>query len=142
MISPHQRYGDFLQSLHAENMGGLKDMVTTDVRFKDPFNDVRGVTAMLAIFDHMFRTVGPVVFTVNRSFGDAETGMLSWRFTGRLRGQDWCFDGTSVLAFDQTGKVREHIDHWDAAHDFYAHVPVIGWQLAWVRRLIANHSNG
>ena len=139
-MSPHQKYADFLQSLTVETLPALNDLVTADVRFKDPFNDVRGVTAMTAIFAHMFATVGTVKFTVSDSFGNADTGLLAWRFEAQLRGRDWCFDGTSVLKFDCCGRVAEHIDHWDAARDFYERLPLIGWQLAWARQRIANHS--
>ena len=111
--------------------------MTADVRFKDPFNDVRGVDAMARVFRHMFENVGDIRFTVAHSVAAGATCLMAWRFEGRLRGKTWAFDGASVICFAPDGRVREHIDHWDAARDFYERLPVIGWLLAWLRGRLA-----
>ena len=136
------RYGDMLARLDAENLAELAEYLSADVRFKDPFQEVFGRAAMLAVFAHMFEAVGPVRFIVHDRFGDARRGVLVWRFEARLRARPWAFEGTSVLTFAADGRVSAHVDHWDAAGDFYEHLPVIGWPLAWARRRIASHSNG
>lgn len=136
MTEPHERYRDFLISLTPATLDRLPDLVMPDVRFADPFNDVRGVEKMMRIFRHMFETVGPVAFTVRHTARVGDICMMDWSFEATLRGEPWAFDGTSVVRFAPDGRVAEHIDYWDAARNFYERFPVIGWLLAWLRERI------
>ena len=106
------------ETLTPETLADLSEYVVVDVRFKDPFNDVRGADAMANIFRHMFDTVGPVRFIVDDCAGDADTCMMSWRFEAILRGRPWTFDGTSVIKFAADGRVVEHVDHWGLSKCF------------------------
>jgi len=137
MTAPHLRYRAFLETLRPESLDRLSDFVAADVRFADPFNDVRGVDAMAAVFRHMFDNLGAVAFAVEHLCFDGEVCLMSWRFSATLRGKPWTFDGTSIVRFDVAGKVVEHIDYWDAAGNFYERLPVIGWLLARIRRRLA-----
>ena len=134
MTAPNERYRTFLEKLTLETLERLPDHVTPDVRFKDPFNDVRGADAMARVFRHMFANVRNVRFTVHHALASEDTGLMSWRFQGILSGKPWSFEGTSVLRFAPDGRVAEHIDYWDAATEFYERFPVIGWLLAVLRR--------
>lgn len=135
--APHERYSRYLEALAPATLADLPAHVTEDVRFKDPFNDVRGVEAMAGVFRHMFEAVGPVRFRVEQVMAEGERCLMAWRFEGRLRGQPWQFEGTSVIRFAPDGRVAEHIDHWDAAAGFYERLPVIGRLLAAMRRRLA-----
>ena len=137
MTAPYLRYREFLETLRPETIDRLPDFVAADVRFADPFNDVRGVDAMAAVFRHMFGSLGAVTFEVARLSFDGEVCLMVWRFSSTLRGKPWSFDGTSVVRFDAEGKVVEHVDHWDAAANFYERLPVIGWLLARIRTRLA-----
>jgi steroid delta-isomerase len=128
------RYCAALEELTPDTLSQLDDFVAEEVRFADPFNDVRGRDAMARVFKDMFDAVGPVRFTITHKACDGQTCLLAWRFAGSLRGRPWEFDGTSVLRFGPDGKVIDHVDHWDAAGAFYEKLPVIGWLLAAVRR--------
>ena len=137
MTAPYERYRAFLETLTPETLDRLTDHVTPDVRFKDPFNDVRGADAMARVFRHMFANVADIRFTVRHSMASGDTSLMAWRFHGVLGGRPWAFDGTTVLRFTSDGRVVEHIDHWDAAREFYERFPIIGWLLAWLRRRLA-----
>ena len=137
MTAPHQRYRDYLESLTPETLVNLSDHVTEDVRFKDPFNDVRGVDAMARVFRHMFENVRDIRFEVHQAMMEDEICLMQWRFQGRLWCGPWTFDGTSALRFAPDGRVAEHIDYWDAAGNFYERLPVIGWLLSWLRRRLS-----
>jgi steroid delta-isomerase len=137
MTPPHERYRAFLETLSLDTLDRLSDHVTPDVRFKDPFNDVRGADAMARIFRHMFASVDNIRFTVDHSMASGDTSLMSWRFQGMLSGRQWSFEGSSVLRFAPDGRVAEHVDHWDAAGQFYERFPVIGWLLAALRRRLA-----
>ncbi|MEQ8228160.1 MAG: nuclear transport factor 2 family protein [Rhodospirillales bacterium] len=137
MTQAHDRYRQYLESLTPEALGRLGDYVSSDVRFKDPFNDVHGVDAMARVFRHMFETVKDIRFHVTHAASTGNICLMAWRFEGRIGGRPWAFDGTSVVTFAADGRVSEHIDYWDAARDFYERLPVIGWLLARIRRRLA-----
>jgi ketosteroid isomerase-like protein len=137
MIAPQERYRRYLETLSPRNLEALPDYVTPDVRFKDPFNDVRGADAMSRVFRHMFENVAGIRFTVRNAATDGDVGLMTWRFEGTLKGKPWAFEGASSLRFAADGRVAEHIDYWDAAGDFYERLPIIGWLLSSIRRRLA-----
>ena len=130
-------YRRYLETLRPETLPELLKYVSADVHFQDPFNDVHGINAMAEIFRHMFELVGPVRFTVYQAQAAGRVGLFSWRFEGQLFGKPWVFNGTSVVTFDEDGMVIVHIDHWDAAQNFYERLPLIGCPFAWLRRRLA-----
>ena len=137
MTAPQEKYRRYLETLTRDRLKALPDHVTQTVRFKDPFNDVRGADDMERVFDHMFDKVEDIRFRVHHALNDGNTCLMAWRFEGCLKGALWVFDGTSVITFAPDGRVAEHIDHWDAARNFYERLPVIGWLLARLRRQLA-----
>lgn len=137
MTTPQDRYRQFLETLTPATLEGLRDQVTSDVRFKDPFNDVRGADAMMRVLRHMFDAVEDIRFHVRHMMTDDDRCLMEWRFEGKLGSKPWAFDGMSTIRFAANGRVAEHIDHWDAAGSFYERLPVIGWLLAWLRRRLA-----
>lgn len=130
----------FYETLTPDNIDTLSDLYATDARFKDPFNEVRGIAAIRTIFRHMFVQVKAPRFVVNAQFSGDDGSMLLWDFhfhTQGFRGmgaQAMCIRGVTHLRFDATGKVAEHRDYWDAAEELYAKLPLIG---AIMRRLQA-----
>lgn len=137
MTAPHERYRRYLETLGPRNLGALPDYVTPDVHFKDPFNDVHGADAMTRVFRHMFENVDEIRFIVHRAATDGDVCLMQWRFEARLKGRPWAFEGASSLRFAPDGRVAEHIDHWDAARNFYERLPIIGWLLSSIRRHLA-----
>ncbi len=133
-------YVRFFETLTPETLDGLHGHVTPDVHFKDPFNDVTGIDAMKAIFEHMFKKVEEPVFRVTHQAQSAEDDtvwFLQWRLTGRLPtllGGDWDVVGMSEIQLAPDGRVAAHIDYWDAGRHFYELLPVIGPIIRLLRR--------
>ena len=137
MTNAQVRYRRYLETLTPETLVSLPNYVTANVRFKDPFNDVRGVDAMARVLNEMFCKLGNVSFQAVHINSNDNICIIVWNFEATLRQKIWKFDGTSVITFNADGRVSEHIDHWDAASNFYEHLPGIGWLLRKVRRCIA-----
>lgn len=134
-----ERYKRYLEALTPSSLEQLSDYVTSDVRFRDPFNDVRGVDAMSRVFTHMFQNVGDVHFVVETYAVNHQTCLMEWRYDGILQGQPWSFMGTSSVQFTNNGMVHSHIDYWDAAGNFYERLAVIGFIIRWIRKRLAVH---
>jgi ketosteroid isomerase-like protein len=134
------RYASFFETMTPEALDRLADVVTDDVHFVDPFNDVHGVEALRRILAAMYRdTQDPRFHVTHRAF-DGDVCFLRWTFSARVRalGGDWCIAGMSELRFDPDGRVREHIDHWDAAGQLYERLPGLGWVLRRLRRRLSH----
>lgn len=135
-IEPFQHY---LETLTPQTVTGLGALVAHDVRFIDPFHDVRGAAVMEKVFAAIFISLTNVRFTVADRAWSGSAWYLRWRFEGERRqgGQIIAFDGMSEIHFDHDGKVRYYRDHWDAAQGLYERFPLIGFILRWLRRRIA-----
>jgi steroid delta-isomerase len=131
-----RRYTDFFEHLSLDNLDRLSSVMTDDIHFVDPFNDVIGVADVQAIFRHMFRSLDNPRFTVTHAAmsGDRELhGLIRWELDSVLRGAPYRIVGMSEIGFSDDGRVNLHIDHWDAARQFYERLPVIGWLLRMIR---------
>ncbi len=130
-------YIRFYETMSPDSLSGLDGLVTPDVIFRDPFNDVRGPEAMRRIFAHMFEAVaGPRFYVTYRAF-DGRVCFLRWRFTGVVAAmgkEPWTVDGVSEIHFEEDGRVSAHLDHWDAAGQFYAKLPLVGPIFRFIRR--------
>lgn len=130
-------YVQFFEELSPETLDSLAQVTAPEVRFSDPFNDVRGRDAMRAVLADMFRKLGRPRFIVTHRAWDDDTAFLRWRMEARAFGGPWTVEGMSEVRFDQDGLVREHVDHWDSGTQVYARLPVLGALIRMIRRRIA-----
>ena len=131
-------YVRFYETLTPETIGALSSLVTPDVRFRDPFNDVKGIDAYQRILAKMFDDLDAPTFEVRHAVLDGMVGYLKWRLAFRgKRGRERHIVGMSELRFDKDGRVEQHVDYWDAASQFYERVPVLGLFLRLIRRRLA-----
>jgi steroid delta-isomerase len=131
-----QRYTDCFAQLSPENLDTLAAVMTDDVHFIDPFNDVTGLNKVEEIFRHMFHNLEDAKFTVTHSAVDAAgagRGLMRWELDSRLNGKPYRIVGMTEVGFAADGRINEHIDHWDSGQQFYAKIPVIGWLLRLIR---------
>lgn len=111
----------------------LARLTTEDVRFVDPFNELRGREPLLALLRHTLAQVDDLVFEVLDIAVSGPTAYLRWRMTGRIPViGDWNVTGVSEVRFNADLRVAAHIDHWDAASQFYTRLPLIGRLLRWI----------
>jgi len=65
-------------------------------------------------------------------------GLIRWRMVGNLSSNDlpWPIEGMSEVRFADDGRVREHIDHWDASAQFFERLPIISWVIRFIKTRI------
>lgn len=133
------RYATVFEQLTPNGLWLLHDVMARNVRFRDPFNAVEGIDHVEAIFAHMFETCAEVHFRVQERMRRGPRGMLLWTMDMTLRGgRSLRIEGTSVVDLDPaSGLVLAHVDHWDAAGQFYEKFPLIGPLLRRLRRRLA-----
>jgi ketosteroid isomerase-like protein len=109
------------------------EFYAADAQFRDPFNDVRGVAAIEAIFRHMFIHTEEPRFVIGERIVQGDQAFVTWLFIFRLRGVPYQISGGSHLRFNADGLVVMHRDYWDAAEELLAKLPLIGAPIRWLR---------
>ena len=136
--SAAQRLIAFYEQLSSAHLAALDTYYAPDARFKDPFNDVRGVPAIAQIFAHMFATLDQPRFAVTQHIVQGDQAFLGWEFRFRMRRWrpqvEQCIHGATLVRFDAQGRVALHRDYWDAAQELYEKLPVLGGLMRWLRR--------
>ena len=132
------RVVDFFERLSPADLPGIGTVYVADARFKDPFNDVRGVPAIAAIFEHMYRTLEAPRFVVHDTAIEGDRCFLTWDFLFRFkrfsRGTDQVIRGATQLRFAADGRIALHRDYWDAAEELYENLPAVGSLMRWLKR--------
>ena len=131
------RFIRYFEQLQPADIAWLDRYYAADARFKDPFNDVRGVPAIARIFQHMFDSLEQPRFVVTQQLLQGNEAFLSWEFTFRFRNfkreQLQRIEGATHLKFDDAGLVTLHRDYWDAAEELYEKLPLVGSFMRWLK---------
>lgn len=132
-------YAAYFERIAPDNLGELRELCALDVRFRDPFNDVRGQDQIVRIFSKMFEDVADPKFEVVDNAVSGSNSYLRWvfHFKTRKSGKEFSIDGMTEVHFDRAGLVTAHLDHWDAASQLYERVPLLGGVLRLVRKRLA-----
>ena len=136
-------YITYYERLNGRSVRLLEKMAAPEIRFIDPFHDVRGIEAMEAVLKNLFdRHIERSKFTVtNTGWGrDGYTAFLRWDFTFMPKGrnEEWVIEGMSDIVFGPDGKIVQHHNHWDSGSQIMAHIPVLGWGWNWLGRKVTS----
>ncbi len=127
----------YYESLQPAGLDALAEVYTPDAFFKDPFNEVRGLPAIRAIFEHMFTALQQPRFVVRDVVAEGDQCFMSWDFLFIAPGmgpQTQTIRGATQLRFATDGRASFHRDYWDAAEELYEKLPVVGALMRWLKR--------
>ena len=132
-----QRIAEAFEHLKPADLEHLDTLYAPGARFKDPFNDVQGVPAIRAVFDHMFASLEEPRFEILDAIVEGDRCFLTWDFVFRMkrfRRDVQRIHGGSFLRLAPDGRIAEHRDYWDAAEELYEKLPVVGGLMRWLKR--------
>ena len=132
-----QRIVALFEQLSPQDLPGLAEIYSADARFKDPFNEVKGVAAIQRIFEHMFASLDGPRFVIRDTIVDGDQCFLSWDFSFRMKrfNRDaQLIRGASHLKLGADGRILLHRDYWDAAEELYEKLPLLGALMRWLKR--------
>lgn len=131
----------FFEHLQPSDLAQLGSIYSHDAQFKDPFNEVTGLAAIQAIFEHMFRELEAPRFVITQCVQQGAQCCVTWDFLFAFRnfkrGTTQTIRGAShlVLRQDQgVWRVAVHRDYWDAAEELYEKLPLVGALMRWLKR--------
>ncbi len=125
------------ETLAPDTLDALCALYADDARFKDPFNDVRGHTALRAIFVHMFQALDAPRFVIQDVVVQGDQCFLTWDFhfhMKRFDRREQTIHGGTHLRFAEDGRIALHRDYWDAAEELYEKLPLLGGLMRWLKR--------
>jgi NAD(P)-dependent dehydrogenase (short-subunit alcohol dehydrogenase family) len=126
------------EHLQPDTVAELGRLYAPDARFKDPFNEVQGVPAIEAIFQHMFGALEQPRFVVTGQVVQGAQCFLTWDFCFAMRnvrpGVEQKIRGATHLVLNDQGQIALHRDYWDAAEELYEKLPVLGALMRWLKR--------
>lgn len=126
-------------SLSRERLPELAQLCAVDMRFRDPFTDVRGRDRFIRVFEGMFRGLeGPRFDIVDHALS-GDRLYIRWDFHFARSGRPWTIEGMSEVHFNAEGLVSAHLDHWDSGAQFYAKLPLIGFLVRLVAHRVGRH---
>jgi ketosteroid isomerase-like protein len=132
------RIAKLFEQLTADSVPQLLQLYAPDARFKDPFNDVRGLPEIERIFRHMYVALDQPHFVVTHQLVDGEQAFLVWEFRFRFKRSDtqtWqTVRGSTHLQLNAEGLITLHRDYWDAAEELYEKLPVLGSVMRWLKK--------
>jgi steroid Delta-isomerase len=130
----------FYETLTPASVDQIGTLYADAARFKDPFNDVRGVVAIRRVFTHMFDQVIEPRFVVRRAIAEGDDAFLAWDFSFRMKrspGRPEIIRGATHIQFASDGRVALHRDYWDAAEELYEKLPLLGGLMRFLKRQAA-----
>lgn len=131
------RIVDAFQTLTPAGVEKLDAIYAPYSRFKDPFNDVQGLSEIQRIFSHMYENLENPHFVVTGRIVQGNQCFLTWEFRFGFRrfkkGQAQCILGGSHLVLRDDGRITQHRDYWDAAEELYEKLPVVGGLMRWLK---------
>ena len=122
-----KNYINLFSNLTPQSINEFDDLVSSDIDFKDPFNNVKGVNAFKKIFYHMFENVKEPKFTIIDYSINKQRVFLKWKMTFKAFKSIQTIEGMSELFLNNSGKVASHIDYWDSLNGLYIKIPYIGY---------------
>jgi hypothetical protein len=131
-----ERLVQFYENVSAASLAELPAIYARNAQFKYPFNEVRGIDPIVAIFHRMFKQLREPRFVVETRVLQGADAFLVWDFTFRMRRFSHArqyIRGATHIRFDQAGAVVLHRDYWDVAEEVYEKLPLVGGLMRWLK---------
>lgn len=132
---------NFFEHLQPSDVADIGQLYTTDAQFKDPFNEVQGLSAIEHIFGHMFETLDAPRFVITQQVQNGAQCFVTWDFFFSMprmhNGAMQTIRGaTHFVLREEAGvwRVAVHRDYWDAAEELYEKLPVVGSLMLWLKK--------
>lgn len=133
-----EAYIAYFENLSTDTVDNLDSLVVSDVRFVDHFQDVTGVEEMKYVLMHIFEDVKNPLFEIkDYAIGQENIAYIKWAFSFKGKKQEWRFRGMSEVHFNQDGKIKLHVDHWDSISQLYQKIPGVGSMVQFLKKRVA-----
>lgn len=96
-----------------EALSELRELYTYDVVFRDPIQEVHGLSDFIAMNERLVGKMRTMEWIILGTWGDDASGTVEWQLRGKPKfGPEVAVDGMTRYK-GRDGKVAEHRDYWD-----------------------------
>lgn len=128
---------EWFETLTPATLTSVGMIYAHDAVFIDPFNQLKGIQSVRAVYQHMFDTLVSPRFVITKSVVEAQSGFMTWDFVFERQGQSLSIAGCTHFELNEAGLITLHQDYWDPAQQLYERIPVLGGVLRMLRRKLA-----
>lgn len=121
-----KNYLKLFTNLNKNNIDGFDNLVTNDIIFVDPFNNVKGLNNFKKIFYHMLDNVKRPKFIILDYAQKKDQIYLKWKMTFYAFSALQMIEGMSNITLNEEGRIQSHLDYWDSLNGLYVKLPFIG----------------
>ena len=122
-----KNYINLFSNLSPDNINEFDNLISKDIIFADPFNNIKGINAFKNIFRHMFENVKEPRFFILDYSMNKQRVFLKWKMTFFAFKSLQTIEGMSELLLNEDGKVASHTDYWDSLSGLFIKIPFIGY---------------
>lgn len=137
MQTRYSEIAQWFETLTPASLERVEDIYASDAVFIDPFNHLKGLVSVRAVYQHMFDTLEHPRFVVTTTVSNGHQAYMTWDFLFTCRGQAQQISGCTQFEINDQGRIVLHRDYWDAAQQVYEKVPVLGSILRMIRRKLS-----
>ncbi len=130
------RFKRVFARLAPDSVMPLAELYADGVVFEDPLHQITGLPALTAYFSRLNARIESAEFAFGTQVVADGEAALTWTMTVRTRRprQTIVVPGVSVIRFGD--KVTHQRDYFDVGAMLYERLPVLGWMLRRLKRLV------
>ena len=102
------------------------------VKFIDPTQEKIGIDAYIKAQDGLINRCDDIYLESHSIAINKNIAFVEWTMGLKIKGQEFLYDGTTRLIFDEEGKVKEHRDYFDFCSGTFGNLPVLGGFIRWL----------
>ena len=114
----------WFENLDENSLKRISEFYGNDCFFKDPFNEIKGVSKIENIFTHMFTNLEKPRFEFIDTIDGDDSSFLTWDFIFLIKNKEYKIHGSSHIKWSND-KVIYHRDYWDVGEELFLKIPVL-----------------
>ena len=118
-------FKNWFETLTPETLAELSEYYRDDIYFKDPFNEFKGIGKLNLIFTHMFEKLKEPHFVFIDIVEGEDSAYLTWDFHFKINNKVYKIHGSSLIKWNNDGKVFYHRDYWDVGEEVLMKIPIL-----------------
>ena len=119
-----QKLQDWYTNLSEVSLLEIESLYDSNCFFKDPFNELKGISKITKIFTHMFKELEDPRFIFVDVISNEDQSFFTWDFVFKKNGSNFKIHGSSHIKWE-SDKVIFHRDYWDVGEEILLKIPVV-----------------
>ena len=109
-----------------------ESLYNQQVKFIDPTQEKNGIDAYIKAQDGLIKRCDDIYLESHSIAINRNIAFVEWTMGLKIKGNEFIYEGTTRLIFDEEGKVKEHRDYFDFCSGTFSNIPVIGGFFRWL----------